>query len=592
MRRAGLLQRLRALGPVDRDLPVWYDPEYRLPLSGFGTRTGLDARRADVVAWYLLEARWIRRKNLRTPARARYDDIARVHGAEYLESLSRQETLAQIFGVDPWDVPVEELMRSVRLACGGTLAAVREAVARGGPAVNLAGGFHHAGPSYGAGLCPINDLAIAVVALRHQGFGGQVAVLDLDAHPPDGTAACLGEDPRVWIGSLSGSSPVVVPRVDETILADRCPDDDYVAALEALLARMPRPDLAFVVAGGDVLDGDHLGRIGLTLDGARRRDLAVARALDGLPAVWLPGGGYHPDAWKVLAGTVLAVMHGTRRPIQTPEDPLAVRFTRLSRHLGAQLPPPPELTFEDVEVELGMRPAGPLLLLGTYSPEALEYVLYRFGVLRFLDRRGYGHFRVVLGTASSGGERVSVFGSAGGAEHLLIDAVLERQTIAERDVLYVHWLTLRDPRARFSDRRPRLPGQEVPGLGLAREVTELLVLVARRLQLAGIGFRPAWFHTAYVARLRFAFVDPGRQGRFEALLRDLGGVPVPLLSTWLAEGRVRMNGEPYEWEPAEMVALFDAGARDAAAIAEERDRVTFDVTEGPPVLDDEQGEER
>jgi acetoin utilization deacetylase AcuC-like enzyme len=577
---AGLLQRLRTFAPVDRDLPVWYDAEYRLPLTAFGRRTGLDVRRADLVAWFLLETRWIRRENFRSPVRARYEDVARVHGAAYLESLTEAETLAHIFGVDPGDVPVEELMRSVRLACGGTLAAVREALTRGGPAVNLAGGFHHAGPSYGSGMCPLNDLAIAVVALRHQGFGGQVAVLDLDAHPADGTAACLRDDERVWIGSLSGASPVALRGVDEIILPERCPDDEYLSALDGLLARMPAPALALVIAGGDVLAGDHMGRLGLTLDGARQRDLAVRRALDGVPAVWLPGGGYHPDAWKVLAGTVLAVMRGTRRPIQTREDPLAVRFARLARHLGTQLPAP-EVTFEDIEVELGMRPAGPVLLLGTYSPETLEYVLYRFGVLRFLERRGYGHFRVVFGTASSGGERVSVFGEADGAEHLLIDAVLERRTIAERDVLYVHWLSLRDPRARFSDSRPKLPGQEVPGLGLAREVTELLVLIARRLQLGGIAFRPAWFHTAYVARARFAFVDPARQGRFEALLRDLGAVPIPLLSTWLAEGRVRMNGQPYEWEPAEMVARFETDARDASAIAEERDRVMFDVTEGP-----------
>jgi acetoin utilization deacetylase AcuC-like enzyme len=586
MALADILPRFRAFAPTDRFLPIWYDAEYRLPLTAFGTRTGLDARRADLVAWFLLASRWIRRRNLRAPARVRYEDIARVHTQEYLESLSGRETLAQIFGVDPWDVPVEEVMRSVRLACGGTLAATREAMARGGAAVNLAGGLHHAGPASGSGFCPLNDLAIAVVSLRHQGFGGQVAIVDLDAHPPDGTAACLREDPRVWIGSLSGPAAARTAGVDETLLPDGCPDAEYLGALEALLERMPRPDLALVIAGGDVLAGDHLGRLGMTLDGVRQRDLAVARALAGVPAVWLPGGGYHPDAWKVLAGTVLAVMRGTRRPIQPREDPLAVRFTRLARRVGNQIGPAPEVTFEDVEVELGMRAAGPVLLLGTYSPEALEYVLYRFGVLRFLDRRGYGHFRIVLGTASSGGERVSVFGEADGVEHLLIDAVLERQIVIEREVLYVHWLSLRDPRARFSDKRPRLPGQEVPGLGLAREVTELLVLIARRLQLGGLAFRPAWFHTAYVVRSRFSFVDAKRQGRFEALLRDLGAVPVPLLSTWLAGKRVRMNGEPYEWEPAEMVLLFDNGSLDAAAVAAERERVRFDVTSGPQLIEE------
>ena len=46
---------------------------------------------------------------------------------------------------------------------------------------------------------------MAIATLRFRGFDGQVVVLDLDAHPPDGTAACLEHDERAWVGSLSGS---------------------------------------------------------------------------------------------------------------------------------------------------------------------------------------------------------------------------------------------------------------------------------------------------------------------------------------------------------------------------------------------------
>mgnify|MGYP002652958421 FL=1 len=33
-----------------------------------------------------------------------------------------------------------------------------------------------------------------------------------------------------------------------------------------------RPDFAFYLAGADVLEGDQLGRLALTLDGVRARD--------------------------------------------------------------------------------------------------------------------------------------------------------------------------------------------------------------------------------------------------------------------------------------------------------------------------------
>lgn len=575
-----LLAKLRRLGALDRRLPIWYDPEYRLPLTAFGRHTGLNPRRADLVAWYLLEWGWLAQSNFRAPARVRYQDIARAHTTEYLEALAHQETLARVFGVDPWDVPVDEVMHSVRLACGGTVAAALEAIARRGPAVNLAGGFHHAGPNFGAGLCPINDIAIAVAALRHRGFSGRVVVLDLDAHAPDGTMACLAGDPMAWVGALSGNASGPMANADLRLLPPDADDATYLAALRSLLAAMPRPDLAFVIAGGDVLAGDHLGGFALTLDGARRRDLAVVKALSRVPSVWLPGGGYHDDAWRVLAGTVLALLWRTRRPIEAGDDPMAVRYIRLARRLRRQQPfsRRDDTDFDDVAADLGLAPARGRLFLGVYSREALEYAFHRYGVLAFLERRGYGYFRVAIDRATSGGERVRLLGQSEGTEHTLIEVVLERLVVGGREVLYVHWLSLRDPRARFSDRRPQLPGQEVPGLGLAREVTGMMRLVADRLKVAGLAFRPAHYHTAYVSRAQFRFLDPARQGRFEALLRDLGSRSVVELSHRLAGGEVFMNGVRYEWEPSEMVYFTDPlGKEYELAVEAERQRVRFTI---------------
>src|SRR5262249_34747745 len=161
-------------------------------------------------------------------------------------------------------------------AVGGTLAAARSARARGGPAFNAMGGFHHAGPALGGGLCALNDVAVAIAALRGDGMQGAIVVLDLDAHPPDGLAACLAGDPAAHIGSISGSDWGRLPgRVDETFLPG-ADDAAYLAALASLLARLPRPELCFVLAGGDVLAGDRMGALALTLEGVRARDLAVA----------------------------------------------------------------------------------------------------------------------------------------------------------------------------------------------------------------------------------------------------------------------------------------------------------------------------
>src|SRR5258706_25214 len=81
--------------------------------------------------------------------------------------------------------------------------------------------------------------------------------------------------------------------------------------------RQPNP-----LAGADGLAGDKLGTLGLSVGGARQRDLKVLHHLGAVPSVWLPAGGYGPHAWKVLAGTGLALAFETDAAIPPGFDPL------------------------------------------------------------------------------------------------------------------------------------------------------------------------------------------------------------------------------------------------------------------------------
>ena len=578
MRPRALLYRARSW-LHRRDVTLWYDARYRLPLSGLESSAGMEPRRADYAMWWLRESRAVSSSSVRAPRRVSYEDLARVHSPELLESLGRPETLGHVFAVDPSDVPVDEMMTTVRLACGATLGAARESLRTRAPALNLLGGFHHAGPASLGGFCPVNDVAVAVAALRAEGFGGKVAVLDLDAHPPDGIVACLGGDPAAWIGSLSGSDWGPLPGVDETVLPEGTTDGGYLDALGALLSRMPRPQLAFVLAGGDVLAGDRMGRLGLSLAGARERDLVVAMELEGIPSVWLPGGGYSRLAWRALAGTGMAVAAGSQEPIPAQYDPMSARFAVVSAELSpSDLSDSGELTAEDLEEALGFRPRRQRLLLGFYTASGMEHALFRYGIFEQLERMGFRQFRVAFDTAGPG-ERMRLYGEADAREHLLVELILERRRIAGADVLYVHWMSLRNPRAQFSERRPRLPGQEVPGLGLAREAGSMMARMAVRLGLSGVVIRPAHYHMAYAARHEFAFIDPRRQGRFEALVRNLAPLSLLEATTAIAEGRVHMNGEPYSWEADEMAFWLRSAAPRDGLIAEERERVRFRVVQ-------------
>lgn len=540
--------RFRRMGRAP--IRIWYHPEYRLPLAGAEGVLGIEPRRADFVVGYLVDAGAIDEKVLQRPRRIAYSELSLVHTADLLERLHDVQELSRVFAMDPSEFRVDEVLRSIRLACGGTLAATEWALLKRSNVFNLLGGFHHAGPNRGGGLCPVNDIATAVAVLRTRGFHGKVNVIDLDAHPPDGTSECFAGDSRVWIGSISGCDWGPLGDVDETVLPPGTGDAKYLATLGALLSRMPRADLHFVLAGGDVLAGDRMGGLGLSLEGARQRDLLVSWYVGDRACVWLPAGGYHADAWKILAGSVLACGLDSEAPIVPGYDPLRSRFARIGESLDrGALEGLAELTLNDLLGDLRVQ-HGTKRFLGFYTSDGCEYALARYGILRQLERLGYSDFEVELDEGGSG-DRMRLFGHAGAARHLLVECVAEIKRPEE--VLFVNWLTLRNPRAQFSARRPKLPGQEHPGLGLAREAGELLNRIAERLQLSGVAFRPASFHLAYAARHDASFTDPARQGRFEALIRDLKPLPLLEASTKVATGQVLLGDKPYVWEADLMV---------------------------------------
>ncbi|MER2566057.1 MAG: histone deacetylase [Myxococcaceae bacterium] len=561
-------------------LKVFYDEAYRLPLSGVESGPAhLETRRADDAIHYLLASETIAPADVITPQPASYAELGRVHTDEYLESLQKVETIAHLFAVDPSDVYVDEVLRTVRLATGGTIQGARHAIEHCSPVLNTLGGFHHAAPSRGAGFCAVHDVAVAIAVLRSDGFTGRIAVLDLDCHPPDGTAACLGRDASVWLGSISGTSWGPLEGVDEVQLPEGSGDDVYLEALEKLLSRAPQVEFAFVLAGGDVLAGDRLGTLGLSLSGVRRRDLRVLEHFAELPQLWLPAGGYTSHAWKVLAGSGLVLAKHSDEPIPSDFDPLAARMKGISRSIKPEnLGSAPLLSEADVAEALGLPRTGPARLVAYYTPEGLEFALEKYRVLPLVRRLGFENLHVVIDRAGAY-DRARLLGrdSTTGGSVVLVELEVERRRVGDGTFLFVNWLSLRNPRARFSGVRPQLPGQEVPGLGLAKEMTHLLTLMAQRLLLDGVAFRPSWFHMAWAARQSARFVNSARQGRFEALCRDVRGMPLLEATRAVAEGRMLLNGQPYAWEADEMVRWLHPpeDEADKAAIAEVRESSHF-----------------
>jgi acetoin utilization deacetylase AcuC-like enzyme len=204
----------------------------------------------------------------------------------------------------PWSPAMAE---RARRSVGATIAAARAALVEG-VAGNLAGGTHHAYADKGSGYCVFNDIAVAARLMQAEWHRQQrrllrVAVIDLDVHQGNGTAAIFADDPTVFTLSLHGARNFPFRKEASNLdveLADGTGDAAYLAALDRALDRLwaahegGPPGLVFYLAGADPHEGDRLGRLRVTAAGLAERDRRVfeACAQRGIPVALSMGGGY------------------------------------------------------------------------------------------------------------------------------------------------------------------------------------------------------------------------------------------------------------------------------------------------------------
>jgi acetoin utilization deacetylase AcuC-like enzyme len=282
---------------------VFYSDHFVLPLPE-GHRFPMakySGLRARIVAEGIVAA-----EDLHEAPAAMWDDVRLVHSAEYVDAVANGTVAADVqrrIGF-PWSAAmVERARRSV----GATIAASR-AAREDGVAANLAGGTHHAFADRGEGYCVFNDVAVAARVLQRESLAQRIAVVDLDVHQGNGTAAIFAGDDTVFTFSMHGEKnfPFKKETSDlDVALADGTGDDEYLAQLARHLPAVlkgHRPDFVFYLAGADPYDGDRLGRLKLTIDGLRARDEMVFDACStaGLPVAVSMSGGYAHDVDAII----------------------------------------------------------------------------------------------------------------------------------------------------------------------------------------------------------------------------------------------------------------------------------------------------
>jgi len=248
------------------------------------------------------------------------EELSEVHTKAYIDDLNQDPSLFfSLSGLELLISPsIEELLKFFDprpyffSIVNGTKVAALLAWEKKSVAINLGGGFHHAGIVAGkdmyGGYCVLADIPVAIYHLRkvHPEVQ-QVLIIDCDQHCGDGNTFTFEDDDTVFTFSIH-QNQYFRPRTKKNNLdipTGRNPGTRrYLLSLESGLKNVYSrfsPNIVFYIAGADPYVNDLGGGMGISKEGLLMRDRMVYEITMSkkLPFVVTLGGGYGPDTWDI-----------------------------------------------------------------------------------------------------------------------------------------------------------------------------------------------------------------------------------------------------------------------------------------------------
>jgi acetoin utilization deacetylase AcuC-like enzyme len=313
-------------------LKIAHSPIYKLELPD-GHRFPM--LKYDLICEQLLYEGTVTNDNIFHPKMLTPEVILSTHTAEYWHRLSNAELTPKEMRKVGFPLTEQLIKRTITIS-GGTVECALFAL-KYGVSMNTAGGTHHAFTDHGEGFCMLNDVAIAANYLINNQLAKRILVVDLDVHQGNGTAEIFRKSPNRWTSNLGfgisegaahQKSDVPNPKNTEGVftfsvhgannyplhkeqssldigLPDGVEDNYYLTTVRENLLRLfdtVQPDFVFFNSGVDVLATDKLGKLKLTQEGCRQRDLLVFELCkrNKVPISVSMGGGYSPRVATIV----------------------------------------------------------------------------------------------------------------------------------------------------------------------------------------------------------------------------------------------------------------------------------------------------
>ena len=210
---------------------------------------------------------------------------------------------------------------------------------------------------------------------------------------------------------------------------------------------------------------------------------------------------------------------------------------------------------------------GHNFFLGYYSHKGLKLIIQKYGILEVLEKKGFKDVNYIIDTDDPYVHKLMFYHK----KNMIIEAVLKRETLSldipdctklhgkRISILSIEWLSMQNPYGEFTIKRPQLPAQQHPGLGLASQAVEMFMIAAWRLKLGGLINTPQQYHNAYLYSRIFFYLNPDHQAMLMAMIRDTKRYPLFKVAWALEWNAIHdlKNDKPAEWFAAKQIVPLD-----------------------------------
>ncbi|HEY4716086.1 MAG TPA: hypothetical protein VII00_03185 [bacterium] len=222
---------------------------------------------------------------------------------------------------------------------------------------------------------------------------------------------------------------------------------------------------------------------------------------------------------------------------------------------------------EDILSQLESK-GGTELYLNRYPESYIKNALEEEGILEKIRSLNLGSLIFKMNTSDPFHQQLYIYFNQECPSNLIAQIILSegmfkpnqsfvKSVEMERlDMLIIEWLCLQNPLEKFLPEKPRLPGQDYPGLGIGRLALNLIQRVARSLKKDGVLNYPQYYHNAALYSEIFKFFNPEFHGNLFAIKKATDKIPLVEAAWIVFTGCLRdcRTKRRFRWKAEEMIA--------------------------------------